>query len=63
MKDDQFDFTRHKGFTESTATGPKSDHTKGTTSGLLALQIIPFFSLFFVLHQTSMVSISNFVFL
>ena len=33
MKDDEFDFTRHKGVTDSTGTGPKYDHTTGTTSG------------------------------
>jgi len=33
MKDDEFDFLRHKGVTDSTGTGPKYDHTTGTTSG------------------------------
>lgn len=33
LKDDDFDFTRHKGFTDSSGTGPGYDHTTGTTSG------------------------------
>ncbi|XP_047128245.1 MAM and LDL-receptor class A domain-containing protein 1 isoform X1 [Hydra vulgaris] len=33
LKDDQFDFTRTKGVTDSDGTGPLFDHTTGTTSG------------------------------
>ena len=33
LKDDQFDFIRTKGLTDSDGTGPLFDHTTGTTSG------------------------------
>ena len=33
LKDDQFDFTRTKGSTDSVGTGPLFDHTTGTGSG------------------------------
>ena len=39
MGDDDFNFIRHKGFTDSTATGPKFDHTKLTTSGSFTIFI------------------------
>ena len=33
MTDDDFDFTRTSGLTDSTGTGPLYDHTEGTMSG------------------------------
>jgi len=35
LKDDDFDFSRAQGRTDSTGTGPKYDHTKLTTSGIM----------------------------
>lgn len=34
MIDDDFDFTRTSGLTDSSGTGPMFDHTLGTTSGM-----------------------------
>lgn len=38
LKDDDFDFTRTKGLTDSTGTGPMVDHTTGTASGQYFVQ-------------------------
>lgn len=37
LKDDDFDFSRAQGRTDSTGTGPKYDHTTLTTSGIINL--------------------------